>query len=246
MRKPLQLNTTEYRDIKKKKCCRGSITMEAAIFLTLFILFYMAMMDLIQIAKAQVLLQYSINEVAKEVSVYSYVLTKTGITGKRLNTSEQANEFVGKTTAVVDAIGKVSSTLSSGDAVGTFSAVENAGTAVQDFAGEVDELPENILSLLKTAGADMASDFAIEEVAKAEVRKQIEMMSGKDPDRFLQDLGIVGGFNGLDFSDSKWANEKEGEIPVLEIAVTYTIDYNLGYLELEPRQYKLVAKTGIW
>lgn len=238
-----KLNTTASKDTDR---IRGSITLEAALFLTLFMLFYIGLMDLIQIAKAQVILQHSINQVAKEVSAYSYVLTKAGIVEKRLETSKRANEFVGKANEMADAMGEVVSTLSSGNVVGAIGAAETAGGMVQEVINGIDELPQQILALVKQKGADIVSNFAIQEIVESELRKQIEMTSGKDADRFLRDLGIQGGFAGLDFSKSSWGKSESGGMPELEIVVIYTIDYNLGYLELQPRTFKLCAKTALW
>lgn len=243
MMKHSKLNTMASRDTDRS---RGSITLEAAIFLTLFILFYVALMDLIQIAKAQVILQHSINQVAKEVSAYSYVLTKAGIVGKRLETSKRADEFKGKTGEMVDAIGNVVDTLSGGNVIEAIGAAETAGDKVGEFVDEVDELPKNLLAMLKQAGSDIASNFIIQEIVEAELRKQIKMASGKDPDRFLRNLGIQGGFAGLDFSQSNWCGTESGGMPELEVVVIYTIDFNLGYLELQPRTFKLCAKTALW
>ena len=62
----------EYRATReKRKGEMGGITLEASIFLVIFIVFYLAMMDLIQIARAQVILQYAANETAREISQYS-------------------------------------------------------------------------------------------------------------------------------------------------------------------------------
>lgn len=242
---PLRSATMACRDIKQKKSERGSITLEAAIFLTLFILFYVAMMDLIQIAKAQVILQYSINEAAKEISAYSYVLTKAGITGKRLETAGKAAEFTGMVKDAITAVQEVGTALTGGDLGGAFSAANEAEEKISKI--NVEEIPENMLSMIKTLAADGVSDFAIQEMVKSEVRKQIGMMSGKDADQFLRELGIEGGMAGLDFGESAWANESVGDgIPVLEVAVVYTIHFDLGYLELEPREFKLCAKTAIW
>lgn len=70
-----------FRDIKnKKKKEKGSITLEASIFLVIFIVFYMAMMDLIQIARAQVVLQYAANEAAGKFPV-QLCADKTGDCG---------------------------------------------------------------------------------------------------------------------------------------------------------------------
>lgn len=243
MMKHLKLNIMESRDTDRG---RGSVTLEAALFLTLFMLFYIALMDLIQIAKAQVILQHSINQVAKEVSAYSYVLTKAGIVEKRLETSMRANEFKGKVGEMVDAMQTVGATLSGGNVIEAIGAAETAGGKIKEFAGEADELPYNLLALLKQTGADLVSDFAIQEIVEAELRKQIELASGKDADRFLRDLGIQGGFTGLDFSKTNWGGSESGGMPELEVVVIYTIDYNLGYLELQPRTYKLCARTALW
>lgn len=244
MRKRSRYNITECRDIKKQNKENGSITIEAVIFLTLFILFYMALMDLVQIAKAQIVLQYSINEVAKEISSYSYVLTKTGIVEKRLSTASQANEFIGKTEDMVDAVLNVGNTLvNNGDLV---SAVGEAGTQIEGYFGDTDALVSNLLSLVKTAGADIVSDLIISELAKKEVEKQIEMLSGKSADKYLKDLGIEEGMDGLDFSKSNWCKTSSEGMPILEVAVVYEIRFHLGYFELAPRKFKLCAKTALW
>lgn len=242
---PLRSATMACRDIKQKKSEQGSITLEAAIFLTLFILFYVAMMDLIQIARAQVILQYSINEAAKEISAYNYMLTKAGITDKRVGTAENAAEFTGTVSDVFQAVETVGNTLANGDITGTFDA---AGELKENITKiNMEEMPEDIVSLFKTLVADGISDLAIQGIVKSEVKKQIGMMSAKEPDRFLRELGIEGGMDGLDFSESAWADESAGSgIPVLEVAVKYTIHFDLGYLELEPKEYKLCAKTALW
>lgn len=243
MMKHSKLNTMASRDTKRS---RGSITMEAAIFLTLFVMFYVGLMDLIQIAKAQVILQHSINQVAKEVSAYSYVLTKAGIVEKRLETSKRANEFKDKTKEMVDAVKTVGETLSGGNVIETIGAAETAGGKVQEFIGEADELPQRMLELIKQMGADTVSNYIMQEIVEIELRKQIEMTSGKDADQFLRDLGIQDGFAGLNFSESNWGGSESGGMPELEVVVIYTIDYNLGYLELQPRTFKLCAKTALW
>ena len=242
--KPLKYDITEYRGIKKNSCSRGSITLEATIFLTLFILFYMVLMSLVQIAKTQIILQYSINEVAKEVSAYSYLLTKTGIVDKRVSTSGQADAFKGKTTDMVNAIFNVGETfIGGGDAIG---AAEEAGSQIEDYFGNTDELVSNILSVIKTAGADIVSDFVIQQIVESEVEKQIGMMSNKSTDKYLQDLGIKDGMGGLDFSGPNWGGTSAGGMPVLEVAVIYEMEYNLGFFELKPKKFKLCAKTALW
>lgn len=235
----------EFRVIKEKgKTEKGSITLEASIFLVIFIVFYLIMMDFIQIARAQVVLQYAANEAAREVSQYSYVLTKTGIVEKRVSTSSQAAAFTADAASLLDDIEEVGNALSSG--VGVAGAAQQAGQHVYDFFSDPDALMNNIFSLIKTQGANMLSNMVIENIVEGIVEEQIENMSAKGADEYLKDMGIDGGLSGLDFSGSRWANSSNGGMPELEVCVTYTIDFHLGIIELEPRTFKVCAKTTLW
>lgn len=237
----------EYKVTKtneKRADGKGSITLEASIFLVIFILFYLFMMDMIQIARAQVILQYAANEAAREISQYSYVLTKTGIVKKRVSTSSQAAAFTADAAALLDDIEEVGNALSSGGNV--VGAVQQAGGHAQNFFGDTDALMNNIFSLIKTKGADMLSEMAIEMIVKDIVEEQIENMSSKGADKYLKDLGIKGGLAGLNFSSSKWGKVANEGMPELEVSIVYTIDFHLGIFELEPRKFKVCAKTALW
>ena len=235
----------EYRATReKRKGETGGITLEASIFLVIFIVFYLAMMDLIQIARAQVILQYAANETAREISQDSYVLTKAGIVEKRVSTASQAAAFTSDAASLLDDIEEVGNTLSrGGDVIG---AAQNAGTHVQDFFGDPDALMNNIFALIKTKGADILSNMVAESIVEGVVKAQIENMSSKSADEYLEDLGIEGGMSGLDFSNSKWAKAARGGMPQLEVTIVYTIDFHLGIIELEPRTFKVSAKTALW
>lgn len=238
----------EYRDTENcKRREQGSITLEASVFLVLFIVFYMAMMGLIQIARAQVILQYAANETAREISQYSYVLTKTGIVDKRVSTSSQAAAFTANASQLMNDIERVGSVLSTGEGLGELpETVEQAGHHAESLFGDTDALMNNIFSLIKTKGADLLSDIVIEELVKGVMKEQIENMSSKSADEYLKDLGIDGGMSGMDFSGSRWANASDGGLPELEVSVVYTIDFHLGIIELKPRTFKVCAKTALW
>ncbi len=240
--KEIRAKEARIKQIGRKE--KGSITLEASVFLVLFLLFYLAMMDLIQIVRAQVILQYAANEAAREISQYSYVLTKTGIVDKRVSTSSQAAAFQADAAKLVDDIRSVGTVLSEGgDVIGS---VQQAGQHAQDFFGDTDALMDNLFSLVKTLGANLLSDLVIEALAESIVEEQIENMSSKSADEYLKDLGIEGGMGGLEFGDSRWANAAGGGMPELEVTIVYTIDFRLGMIELEPRRFKVCAKTALW
>lgn len=238
----------EYRAIKHKRDGeKGSITLEASIFLVLFIVFYMAMMGLIRIARAQVILQYAANETAREISQYSYVLTKTGIVEKRNSTASRAAAFQGKISNLMTDIEKVGQILSTGEELGELpETIQQTGQHAQSVFGDPDALMEDMFSVVKTKGADMLSDFVIEQLVENVVKEQVENMSSKSADAYLKDLGIEDGMDGLDFSGSEWANKASAGMPELEVSIAYTIDFHLGIIELEPRTFRVCAKTALW
>lgn len=235
---------------KKKKRSAGSITLEAAIFLTLFILFYVVMIDIIQIARAQAVLQYAANSAAKEISVYSYVLTKGGITDQRAGTSETANNFKGKAAQLADGLEKVGNILS-GNSEGNL--VDEAGKLYETGEGLVNEYgedPEKLLndglSVVKQWAANEVSSAVVGAFVKQRVEANIEAMSNKSADDYLKSLGVVGGTASLDYSQSKWAENKSGNLVELEVVVVYSVKIDLGWISVPERRYKVCAKTALW
>lgn len=235
---------------EKKTDCAGSVTLEAALLLSMFILFSSAMMDLIQIARAQIILQYAVNNAAKEISVYSYVLTKAGITQKRVETSESADEFKGKIGELVSGVKQVHSALDGGSIGGVVVAGKNLYGVLEGLIGEYGEAPGELVSDVVDVGkqwaADKVSSKLIELYVKPRVEECIKNMSGDDADGYLESLGILGGTVSLDYSKSEWAKEKKGDLPVLRVVVEYPVEIKLGWIELPERNFRVCATTAIW
>lgn len=249
--KRLRFRIEGYRDIEaEKKRSAGSITLEATIFLTMFILFYVVMMDLIQIVRAQAVLQSAVNGAAKEISVYSYVLTKGGITDQRAGTAEAANEFIGKADDLASKAGELLDLLS-GSSEGSLkeaagSLYETGEELVGEYAEDPQKLVSDGLNVVKKWAADEVSAAVIEAFVKPRVEANVEAMSNKTADEYLKSLGIVGGTASLDYSQSKWAQNKNGNLVELEVVVVYSVEIDLGWIKLPERNYKVCAKTALW
>ena len=253
MMRHLRFRIWEYRDTNRKqknKYSAGSITLEATIFLTMFILFYVVMLDLIQIVRAQAVLQYAVNSAAKEISVYSYVLTKGGITDKRAETSETANDFKGEAADLADGLAEVGEILmgsSEGnlsDAVGDL--YETGEGLLDEYSEDPQKLVNGGLAFVKQWAANEISAAAIEAFVKQRVEANVEAMSNKTADEYLKSLGIVGGTADLDYGRSKWAENKSGNLIELEVVVVYSVEIDLGWIKLPERSYKVCAKTALW
>ena len=108
----------------------GSITVEAALFIPMFLFAFMCIFSLISCVRAQVLIQYSVDQAAKEVAEYSYILEKTGVLDayKGLNTkSEEFSKQMEDIKSNLEVIENTAKSVTNGQ--GTIQDVADAGKA---------------------------------------------------------------------------------------------------------------------
>lgn len=60
----------------KQERQKGSITVEATLFIPIFLFAFMSIYSLVSFARAQLLIQYAADQAAREVAQYSYILEK--------------------------------------------------------------------------------------------------------------------------------------------------------------------------
>lgn len=70
-----------------KRKIKGSITIEAALALPLFLLGFMAIVSLVYIVQTESSIQYGVNQVSREISQYCYIADKLSLTAVAENTS---------------------------------------------------------------------------------------------------------------------------------------------------------------
>lgn len=58
---------------------KGSLTVEASLALIVFIFAFLSILYLVKFVRAQVVLQHAVNQIAKEISQYSYLTNKLGL-----------------------------------------------------------------------------------------------------------------------------------------------------------------------
>lgn len=218
----------------------GSITLEAAIFLSMFIMFYMALMDIVQIGRTQMILQYTLDETARELSQYTYILTKTGIVSQSMQTSKKSAEFIGKTEEVVNSVEELANALTQGgDVIGTTQvAIDN----LEDYFANSEDLMQGVVAVVKNLAGNYGKEKVVEAVCKGSLKRQLGYLSSKEPDAYLQQLGIENGMSDITFTGTKWFDGSRE----LDIVMTYKMKYNLGILGVQEKTFKLRAKTAIW
>ncbi len=219
---------------------RGSITLEAAIFLSLFLMGYLAFLSLIQVGRAQMILQYTLNETAKELSQSSYILTKTGIVGQSIQTGQKSREFQGKTQELLDSVMEFGGAVAEGGDV--IQSAEVAYDNIEDYFSNSDDIIQGVIAVVKNTAGGMAKEWAVSQVCRGSLKKQLRYLTSQDPDTYLKNLGIQGGVDGITFEGTTWFDTSRE----LDIVMTYRIEYDFGVLGRQEKEFKVRAKTAIW
>lgn len=208
---------------KEQDSCRGSLTVEALLFLIPLIMAFCTIINAARFVQAEVIIHHAVTQTAKQISAYSYLLTKTGVSGKIQTSNGKSERF--KTD------------------------LEKATSSLQGFAdamGNADELADGAFSLIKSEGSKAVLTWAAGELTEESIKNSISLMSD-DPDGYLENIGIVGGLSGLDFSESEWISNGEDEKGNVKIVVTYSMK-NMIFPDFDFGQYEFCqcASTVIW
>lgn len=98
----------------KKTRQNGSLTIEAAFILAIFIVGYVAITTAADFIRAQMIIQYSISQAAKEISSYCYLVSKTGILEDSYRLNSEADKFKSSTDTLIDTTVKLYDAIDSG------------------------------------------------------------------------------------------------------------------------------------
>lgn len=106
---------------------KGSLTVEAAIVLCIFIVGYVAITAAADFIRAQMIIQYGITQAAKEISAYCYLVSKTGIMNDSYRLGSEADQFKDSTDTVIDTVVKL------------YDAIDEGSDAITDKVNEIQE-----------------------------------------------------------------------------------------------------------
>ncbi len=216
------------RNKKMKKRCRqdngsrGSLTVEALLFLIPFMMAFFTLINAARFVQAEMLIHHAITQTAKQISAYGYVLTKAEISSRMQETNRKSDEF------------KVT--------------VDQAASSIEGFTeavGDMDALADGVLSRVKNLGQQAVMTYVVGMLSENNIKNAISLVSD-DPDEYLENIGIVGGLSGLQFSDSEMISNTGGKADI-KIVVTYTMK-NILFPDFDFGQYEFCqcAYTLMW
>ena len=233
---------------------RGSLTVECLLFMIPVMCAFFSLVNVSRYVQAEVIIHHAITQTAKQISVYSYVLTKTKISERVQNTAKKSEQFKTDTDNtikdVADFMGAVGEVGSGPDLVAQIDNVVASGNqayhSVTEYFSDPKELVAGVLAIAKSKGERLVLTYVTGCIARGCIRESLSYMTG-DPNQYLEDIGIVGGLEGLDFSQSNWMTGDTSVKPGIEIIVTYKMR-NLVFPQFDfgEHQYRVCASTSIW
>lgn len=224
---------------------RGSLTVETLLFLLPFVFAFCVVINAARLIEAQMIIHHAISQTAKEISTYSYVLTKTDVTSRMQATNKKAQTTRTQIGDTVNSLEDFANAFLEGDVGSINSTGAAAWNNVEAIANDPQSILSGVLSWAKSEAYGAALAGIAGSLAKGSIQKQINIL-GKDPNEYLENLGVVGGLNGLDFSKSQWDSNTGGKGNV-EIVVTFTMKNSvIPMFDVGEHEYVLCASTLSW
>ncbi|MDO5346503.1 MAG: pilus assembly protein [Lachnospiraceae bacterium] len=165
----------------KRRGEKGSLTVEAAIVLVIFIFGYAAIVSITSFIRAQMIIQYSITQAAKEISAYCYLVSKTGVMKDSGDRHNEAGEFKKTTDNTIDTVAKL---------------YEAIGQGTKNITDTVEKIPENSNIESALSSLSDAADVTQEEYNNIVGAANTVFEEGKeyfsDPKAILKGIMSVG------------------------------------------------------
>lgn len=241
---------------EKKRRERGSLTVECLLFMIPVMCAFFSLVNISRFVQAEVIVHHAITQTAKQISVYSYVMTKSGISDKMIATNAKSAKFKADidtaTGAVSDFFSAVGGVAQGQNIQQNINAAQNAGNqvvgVVEPYLENPQDILDGVLNVLKSGVRHELMVAVVGGVARGSIKQSLSYVAGgvNETDAYLEKLGIVDGIDGLDFSDSKWIDNAEGKGNI-EVTVTYTM-HNLMFPQFDfgEHEYRLCASTLTW
>ena len=259
---------TAYIKVLKTKAQFGSATVEAAITLPLVILAFVSVLSIIRITSTYEMIQHSLNQVAVQLSQYTYISTVTGIKPKHDDLQNNLNNAKEEMKARSDAIETFYTSIQSltskeswfdipdsnvmDDVINNMSNIDNIKSSsgeILDGIGYILENPKGELQLIGIALSDnlvsKSKTALLDVITKAMLKNSLSNQLNMDDDYLCKYLGINGGFEQLDLSSSTLFNDNK----TIDIIVEYTVKpipqvFIMPEIKLRNRATVLVWSNG--
>ncbi len=238
----------------KRQREKGSMTVEAALFLVIFLMGFLTIINFARLVRAEVAMRHAINGTSMQISQYGYLLTKTGIAKELTQTANEAKQIKSDISEVGSAVSNLSDALGGVATSGvTEESVNHLIDAVSDSGGAYQiaksyfQNPKGLMNGLIALGKNSLEEYAatalVSKIAESQVELYLSRISD-DPDAYLEGLGIAGGIEGLHFQESKCI---AGGTKDICIVVEFSVENQMfPWMSFGTKKMKVSSSTRIW
>lgn len=237
-----------------RKDQNGYIVLETLISFTLYFLFIISILSLVNIVTLQARIHYAMTQAAQTVSMYSYVLYLTGGAEIAANADTGAGKVTGQIADFQTNINGLLDGLGSIDIDSMESSADELITQVDGIANNIADDPKAMIQTFMQYGLDTGGDALFAALIRPLIGRYLANGS-MNGDEYLHSVQVIDGLEGLNFFNydiaggngghTNWINS-DGEI---ELVVQYEVKYSFGGLPL-PFDPKLkitqAVKTKLW
>lgn len=209
---------------KLKKNNGGYIVVETLLSFMLLLFMIISILSLVNIVTLQARIHYAMTQTAQTISMYSYVLHVTGISGALANVDTQAgkakveiSDFQNNLNGFIDGVGNLDE-----------NAMTTSGNALIAQGEKMVEDPSAMVAQIINLGVNAGADYLFCELVESLVGRYLSG-SGKSGDDYLVAVNVVDGLEGLRFNKGSNYIDSEG---TLTIVVEYDVEYQFGFLPL--------------
>lgn len=228
---------------------KGSLTVEMLLFLIPFMLAFCTIINMARVVEAELIIHHAMTQTAKELSAYGYVLTKTNISKQMQDSNKKSKEFTNDVTKTIDSIQEFSSVIGDVDSSSWAEDVIGSGKAVEQniekYVNDPSLIAAGVFAVIKSKASSSVKTAVIGGLTKGSIKKQLALVSD-DPNEYLENIGVVDGMDGLDFSKSKWITNESGKGNI-DIVVTFKMKNQLfPMFDFGEHEYMLSVSTLMW
>ena len=220
--------------VKVTKKTTGSVTVEAAISLPVFLCVFISIIFLTKVVYTHEIIQHALTETAQEMASSAYLYHVSGLQemhdSVRDGMQEKADAFDGHLDILKDSFG-------------SFGSFENGVETVEKIISNPVEELKNIAAKLAKGTFDDSKTAMFTPLVKLYMQKYLVGNNSRGADENLKDLNIKDGLNGLDYSESHFFEDAENDI---EIKVRYTVDFPVPIKVLPKIEIVQTAFAKAW
>lgn len=216
---------------------RGYIVIETIGSFLLLVLLMLSILSLVNIVTVQARVHYALTQAAETVSMYSYALEVTGIADHAMANAAQAEAVQGEVDTMTQNVYDVLDGIQSLSFDKVKDSGENVGVQIQGWIESTEEDPEQTIRYLLNYVLNKSSNAAYGALMRPLVGHYLSN-GEQSGDEYLKSAQVVGGLEGLDFSNGFNIINPVKESTLLDsngylwLRVTYNIDYTFGALPL--------------